>query len=968
MTAGVLILTSCTRATSDKSQVTIKFPEATSASSKVSSKLVGALSTKWQLASPSTKTDVNCYALAVKLSEGTHSISCSSSAAVSVLSADMIIGGFPAGTETTVEIPSGDNREISLIGFNTDDTSLCGTIAETGGTFPVGNFSPPVIINTLMKTIQGGEDSVEFTVPASLSGLPVFEDCSPKSFASETQIKADVSGMPSGISNTNALNITVSGYNISEYRYAVTSNLSCAGVTYSPYRSIGFHITDNNLPDGQTLLCVLGKTAGGIEQVSPTVKTWIIDTTSSVATGISLASSVGNNDSATVTVSGTTTGDSVEIFRGPSPCMNSIGTAVASGSSVALTPSSPFAEGTNTITAIITDVNGNVGACSSVNSVSATYNLDTTPPAAVSGILDNVVGSSLFYTPLYTWAATTDSNSGVKSYEVQLDSGAWVDVGTNLYYYSLQSLSGGSAHSFSVRAVDNAGNRGVALTDTFTVNNAPLWKQQAYAKASNADPGDSYGSAVAIDGDFMVVGAPLESSAQQGPTNSALSDTTNTVSGTGAAYVYHRDFSGQWVQTAFLKAAVPEADDHFGNSVSISGNTIVVGAYKEKSSSNSIINLPTGDSPQGSTNETGAAYVFVYDGANWSQQAYLKAPNTPSNSYSWFGYSVAVEKDTIVVGAPILQDTHTGVFTSPPNAVASGTTTYGGAYIFKRSGTSWAVDAYLKPPQVHADMRFGDKVAIASGTVVVSAPNESSRYAAIINGTSGAGPLDGVNDGAVYVFKNSGGTWQQDAYLKPSNIGDNDFFGSSVAIFNDKIVVGAKGEDSSGSSATYGSIADNDLMLNAGAVYVFRHTASAWVGDSYLKASNLRSGDNFGTAVAIWGSTIVVGSSGESSCANAVLPASDLSTNCSFAGAVYAYQASSLWSESSYFKASNNNSVDTPFPSSAYGSSVAISGATIVIGNEKEYGSTNSIINGSGAVNFTGNSPGAGSVYIYFPY
>ncbi len=100
-----------------------------------------------------------------------------------------------------------------------------------------------------------------------------------------------------------------------------------------------------------------------------------------------------------------------------------------------------------------------------------------------------------------------------------------------------------------------------------------------------------------------------------------------------------------WSQQAYLKASNTGAGDRFGGSVSVSGDTVVVGAYLEDSSTTGV-----NSTPNNSATDSGAAYVFVRGGTTWSQQAYLKASNTGANDY--FGNSVAVSGDTVVVGAP----------------------------------------------------------------------------------------------------------------------------------------------------------------------------------------------------------------------------------------------------------------------------------------------------------------------------
>src|SRR5437667_6205519 len=164
--------------------------------------------------------------------------------------------------------------------------------------------------------------------------------------------------------------------------------------------------------------------------------------------------------------------------------------------------------------------------------------------------------------------------------------------------------------------------------------NATLIAQQAYIKASNTGGpspgdtpadyggsfGDNFGWSVAISGDTMVIGAPGEDSNATGVNGN---QTNNNARDSGAAYVFVRDGTN-WVQQAYLKASNTGANDLFGWSVAISGDTMVIGAPLEDSNATGV----NGNQTNNSATDSGAAYVFVRDGTNWVQEAYLKASNT----------------------------------------------------------------------------------------------------------------------------------------------------------------------------------------------------------------------------------------------------------------------------------------------------------------------------------------------------
>ena len=351
------------------------------------------------------------------------------------------------------------------------------------------------------------------------------------------------------------------------------------------------------------------------------------------------------------------------------------------------------------------------------------------------------------------------------------------------------------------------------------VRDGETWRQEAYLKASNTGPRDSFGASVAVSGDTVVVGAPSEAS-------------------TGAAYVFVRNGTN-WSQEAYLKASNTGPDDSFGASVAVSGDTIVVGARREDSNATGI----NGDEADNSASQSGAAYVFVRDGETWRQEAYLKASNT---GLSQFGASVAVSGDTVVVGAPSEAGT-------------------GAAYVFVRNGTNWSQEAYLKASNTGRSDCFGEKVAISSDTVVVGAFGEDSN-ATGINGDEADNSA--LYAGAAYVFVRDGTTWSQEAYLKASNTKPDNFFGASVAVSGITVIVGARGEESS-STGVNGDETSNSALY-AGAAYVFVRRGTTWSQEAYLKASNTDSSDFFGRSVAISSDAIVVGASDESSSATGI--------------------------------------------------------------------------------------------------
>jgi len=420
-----------------------------------------------------------------------------------------------------------------------------------------------------------------------------------------------------------------------------------------------------------------------------------------------------------------------------------------------------------------------------------------------------------------------------------------------------------------------------------TANAQPA--QQAYVKAGNPQNQAQFGRAVAISGNTMVVGANQEG------TGAAKS---------GAAYVFVRT-GDTWTQQAFLKADNAQLNDEFGISVAISGDTIVVGAWNED-----------GNDVDNSAYNSGAAYVFTRSGTTWTQQAYLK--QTYPGQDDSFGVSVGISGETIVVGASDEDSNAVGVNGDQNN---DGRPRTGAAYVFTRTGTTWSQQAFLKASNPDTNDYFGTAVAIASNTIVVGAPFESSAAVAA-NGNQADNSLNKA--GAAYVFKRTSGVWTQQAYLKANNTGAEDVFGTSVAVYSgptglETVVVGAPGE---ASNATIpGGNGANNSAPGAGAVYVFRPAVPYWVLQAYLKASNAEANDSFGSAVAVSVDAVAVGAPREYSNATGINGNQANNSNF-FTGAVYLFsRAGTLWGQQAYVKASNSNAADE------FGDRLAMSGA-----------------------------------------
>ena len=250
-------------------------------------------------------------------------------------------------------------------------------------------------------------------------------------------------------------------------------------------------------------------------------------------------------------------------------------------------------------------------------------------------------------------------------------------------------------------------------------------------------------------------------------------------------------------QQAYIKASNTGEFDKFGFSVAVSGDTLVVGAFGERSNG-------VGVNPPSQTDNSavfsGAAYVFVRTSGSWSQQAYLKASN--SGEGDQFGYSVAVSGDTIVVGA--WGEASNGVGVNPPSQADNSAGDSGAAYVFARTNGVWSQQAYLKASNTRFSDWFGFSVAVSGDTAVVGAQGEDGDGSVESDdSTSGSG--------AAYVFVRTAGVWSQQAYLKASNPDIGDTFGRALAVSGDTVVVAARFEDSSGVGVNPPTQADNSI-------------------------------------------------------------------------------------------------------------------------------------------------------------
>ena len=378
---------------------------------------------------------------------------------------------------------------------------------------------------------------------------------------------------------------------------------------------------------------------------------------------------------------------------------------------------------------------------------------------------------------------------------------------------------------------------------------APTTEDARVDAAADAAAVDFVGLSVSVDGDTMIVGAPGDDDADPNA---------------GAAYVFTQSGTAWNLQAKLTPTGPTLGEDLFGTSVGIDGETVTIGAP-----------IANGGEPR-----SGATYVFVRSGTTWTQQARLVASDvTPRIN---LGAAVAIDGDTIVAGAPTQTDD------SGP----------GSAYVFTRTGDTWTQQDKLTATDGAVNDQFGASVSIDGTTVVAGAPLADDT---------------GTNEGAAYVFTQSGTTWSQQDKLVASDAQDDDHFGQSVAVDGTVIVAGAPEADSTTIFAEPGTT--DDPGFDSGVAYVFASDGTDWTEQEILVASDEAGTDNFGSAVAVEANTIVVGSSGDS-----------VGFGSSEGSAFVFVNSGTDWVEEEKLIASDGLGSDR------LGTSVSLSGGTVVAG------------------------------------
>ena len=317
-------------------------------------------------------------------------------------------------------------------------------------------------------------------------------------------------------------------------------------------------------------------------------------------------------------------------------------------------------------------------------------------------------------------------------------------------------------------------------------------------------------------------------------------------SASGSAYIFTRN-NGLWRQQAKLTALDGAANDHFGFSVSLLGDGLAVGAY--------------GDDDDG--NSSGSAYLFTRSNGVWSQQAKLTAADGAADNY--FGYSVSLSDDGLAVGASGDED-------------ESGST-----YLFTRSNGVWSQQTKLTATDGGASGRFGTSVSLWGESLAVGAYYEDN----------------GAGSGSTYVFTRSNEVWSLQAKLTAIDSAASDYFGRSVSLSGDSLAIGAYGDDDNGSAS--------------GSAYLFIRSNGVWSQQGKVTAADGAEGDQFGYSVSLSGDNLGVGAYGDDD-------------NGESSGSAYLFTRNNgVWSQQSKLTADDCAAIDQ------FGISISLSGDSLAV-------------------------------------
>jgi len=312
------------------------------------------------------------------------------------------------------------------------------------------------------------------------------------------------------------------------------------------------------------------------------------------------------------------------------------------------------------------------------------------------------------------------------------------------------------------------------------------------------DPvGAEFGRSVAIKGNMLIVGARF---AQAADTDND-GDIDEQDADSGAVYIFKK-YGGMWHLEQKIIPLYPQPKSNFGRALAIQGDTLIVTARKYDSDSEN----------------DGTAYEYIFRSGLWTYQAEIVPATEPADE-AYFGQSVAIQGDLLVIGAR----------NDNPNKA-------GAVYVFRQTSTGWSEIARLTPQDGEKNDQYGFTVALAGSTIAVGA-----RRADFVKGTKAE-----TDEGAAFVYSVNGDNVQFVTMLTASDAKAGDEFGQSIAFSGDVIAVGAPK-------------ADIDQNADSGAVYLFRRSGNRWLEFNKVTAYDGAAGDGFGYSLAARGNQMVTG-------------------------------------------------------------------------------------------------------------
>ncbi len=429
---------------------------------------------------------------------------------------------------------------------------------------------------------------------------------------------------------------------------------------------------------------------------------------------------------------------------------------------------------------------------------------------------------------------------------------------------------------------------------------AGVWSQQQKIVPSDRAANDNFGYSIAIDGDYLIVGARFEADDEIG---------MNPLSSSGSAYIF-KQTAGVWSQQQKIVASDREGGDQFGSTVSISGDYAVVGAAGEDENASGL----------DSFRNSGSAYIYKQTAGVWNEQQKIVASDRAKDDN--FSTSLAISGDYIIAGAAYESEDANG-----NNTLGAA----GSAYIFKQTAGVWSQQQKIVASDRAGSDFYGIRASINGDYAVVGAYGEAHD----VNGNN-----QFSYSGSAYIYKQTAGVWSEQQKIVASDRASSDFFGISVSVSGDYVIVGSYAEDHDANG--------NNMISGAGSAYIYKQTAGVWSEQQKIVAGRTLSSDRavddqFGYTVAISGDYAVVGAPYEDEDAAGANTFTD-------AGAAYIFKnTAGVWNRLQKIVPSDRAASDN------FGHSVSISGDYVIVGAILEDE------DGSGGAPLTD----AGSAYIF---